>query len=442
MCTRKSILVVWAALALSAVPSLAAEKESKEPDIEKTSYTTARRFRPASADRPVTIWRGGKASPAATRLNQDDEGEPAMPPLPNDDAEGQTPWEGRPNDSGGTPFGDEAENGQAGPACSGAGCSTSSCSTSGCDEACECAAWWAHRSSIFGEYLYFHPSGIDIAHAIQQNGTGGAGTTPDGRVGVVDQNYTSAYGVGFAWAMTDCASIQVDYRNFHSHNSDVVTAPDVLGGTVASLVLHPESLNAGSTSQFVRATNDIDFQVFDIDYRRLLGAGCQFAWNYAIGLRYAKLDQGFAQLGDFTPPTGTLRTTTDIQFEGTGLRAGLDGMQKLGGTRWGLYGKGFINVLFGRFDSTFVQANLTTASIQANSNWADERVVPVLEYEVGLNWTSHSGHWRFSAGYYTAFWFNAVTTPQYVQAVQHADFVNVGDTITFDGLVSRLEYRF
>jgi hypothetical protein len=281
-----------------------------------------------------------------------------------------------------------------------------------------------------------------MAHAIQQNGTGGAGTTPEGRVGVVDQNYTSAYRTGFGIALGPCASIQASYADFHAHNTDTLAAPDISGGTVASLVMHPESVNAGSTSSLVDAVNDIDYRLADIEYRRLLAGGCRFALNYSIGARYGKLQQDFLQIGDFAPPTGTIQTTTNITFEGGGLKLGLDGMQRLGNTRFGVYGKGALSLLFGHFDTDYLQFNVTTESVQAASNWTDERVVPVLEYEVGLNFTSYSGRWRFSTGYYTAFWFNTIATPQYVQAVQNADFVGLGETIAFDGLVSRLEFRF
>jgi hypothetical protein len=99
-------------------------------------------------------------------------------------------------------------------------------------------------------------------------------------------------------------------------------------------------------------------------------------------------------------------------------------------------------VLFGQFRSDLTQQDTTNSIVQATSSWNDRRVVPILEYEIGLRWTSSNLRWRLSAGYYTAFWFNTITTPQYVQAVQTSNFVHLGDTITFDGLVTRLEYCF
>ena len=121
------------------------------------------------------------------------------------------------------------------------------CDTCGsCD--CCCTPFWTHRSYVFGEFLYLQPMGVDIAYAIQQNGVGGPGTVPAGRVGVVDQNFTPAFRAGFGKALNACSSIGASYSNFHSHGDDVLIAPGGVGGTVASLVLHPNSVNAGSTT--------------------------------------------------------------------------------------------------------------------------------------------------------------------------------------------------
>jgi hypothetical protein len=39
-------------------------------------------------------------------------------------------------------------------------------------------------------------------------------------------------------------------------------------------------------------------------------------------------------------------------------------------------------------------------------------------------------------------WFNTLTTQEFVQAVQGNDLVDLGQTMTFDGLNARIEYRF
>jgi hypothetical protein len=180
----------------------------------------------------------------------------------------------------------------------------------------------------------------------------------------------------------------------------------------------------------------------DVELNQLLAGGCNNVVNYTVGVRYGNLQQQFTQTGSFAPPAGVIHTATDIHFNGGGLRLGLDGRRRIGCGGLSFYGKGFVNVLFGEFSSSYTQTNTTTSVVQAYSTWDDDRVVPVLEYELGLSWQGCCGRLRLSAGYYTAFWFNAITTPEYVQAVQNANFVNLGDTIAFDGLTTRVEYRF
>lgn len=306
---------------------------------------------------------------------------------------------------------------------------------------CCCTPYWAHRTHVFGEYLYLLPSDVDMAYAFQQNGTGGLGTVPAGSVGVLQPDFQSAYRAGGGVALGCYASINASYMRFDSHTTSSLSAPQGVGGNVQSLVLHPNSLNAGSTASLVDSALDLSYQLADIEYRRLLRWDYQSALNYSVGARYGKLGQGFSQLGDFAPPTGTISTTSDITFEGVGLRGGLDAERRLGCSRFAGYGKIGLSMLFGDVRAAYQQFNETTTEVQAFSSWRDQRVVPLLEYEVGLNWTSRRGRWRASIGYYTNFWFNTVTTGQFVQASQFADFVDLGETISFTGLVSRIEFR-
>ena len=177
-------------------------------------------------------------------------------------------------------------------------------------------------------------------------------------------------------------------------------------------------------------------------YSRLLAGGDNYYVNFDVGARYAHLNQGFFQNAQFAQPNNPQFTTSNINFDGVGLRTGFDGRRRIGCGGLSGYGNGFVSLLFGDFNSSYTQTNsLTTATLAAN-NWESARVVPILEYELGVSWTSCSGCVRLSTGYYTAFWFNTVTNPQYIQAVQSNSFVRLGDTMTFTGLVAHAEVRF
>jgi len=454
MFTGSKILIAWAALALSATGALAADNYYGGSDRPNSTKPRTTRYAPSLTGRKVPVYRGEVQASAQSpsRLVQHDA--IAIPPLPSADDQDEMPMPsgpGRPGKSSHQhpePIDDQFDG--HGGSCQ--SCSTGSCGNGGdCGGSCQscgscgpcgCAPIWEHRTSFFGEYMYLRATGNNVAHAILQNGVGGPGTTPNGQVGVVDSSHEPGIRFGGFFALDQCSSIGATFTNFQSHAADSLTANPNLGDTIASLVLHPASTNAGSTSSFVSATHDVDFRTVDVDYRHLLAGGMRKAINYTVGVRYGKLQQDFEQLGSFTPPLGNIQTNTSIKFEGVGLRTGFDGQRQLRNSRFSAYGKGFINVLFGQFNTDFIQQDITSTIIQANSNWRDERVVPVLEYEVGLSWTSCGGRLHVTSGYYTAFWFNTVTTSQYIQAVQTANFVDLGQTIAFDGFVTRLEYRF
>ena len=459
MFTGRKILIAWATLALCAGPALAADDYFGGPNRPSTIKPRTTKYAPSLTGRKVPVYQGETASAQSpSRLVQHDA--IAIPPLPSTDDQDEMPLPSGParpgnknsqmqpeqldDQLGGQQFGGQGGSCQScnNGSCGTGGGSCGSCQSCGSCGPCACAPIWQHRTNFFGEFLYLRATNDNVAHAMLQNGVGGPGTTPDGRVGVVDSNYQPGIRVGGFYALDQCSSIGATFTNYQSHATDSLTANPDLGDTIASLVLHPASTNAGSTSSFVTASHDIDFRTVDADYRRLLAGGMRSALNYTIGARYGKLQQDFEQQGSFTPPLGNLQTNTSIKFEGAGLRTGFDGQRQIGNGRLSAYGKGFISVLFGQFNSNFIQQDTTSTIVQANSNWRDERVVPVLEYEVGASWTSCGGRLHVTAGYYTAFWFNTVTTSQYIQAVQTANYVNLGQTIAFDGFVSRLEYRF
>ncbi len=313
-----------------------------------------------------------------------------------------------------------------------------SCPTCGC---C-CDNLFENRCGAFVDFLYLRAYDIDMAHGIQQNGVGGLGTAPDGAVGTCVPQFAPGFRVGANFACDCDSGFSVDYMQYSDSSSNIIFAPAGIGGTTASLVLFPNTVTAASTFDFLSANYDIRFDIADVDYAVNLARNGWANLNYHIGVRYAHLDQGFEQLAEFSGATGEEQTNTDILFDGVGLRTGFDGEWRIHKSRFALYGKGTINVLFGQFSSNYRQYDVTTDTVEALSHWTDSRVVPILEYEAGINWTSCNDHFRVGAGYMTQFWFNAVDTAEFIQAVQNQSFTHVGQTIAFTGLVAHAEFQF
>ncbi|MGI9429905.1 MAG: Lpg1974 family pore-forming outer membrane protein, partial [Bythopirellula sp.] len=303
----------------------------------------------------------------------------------------------------------------------------------------------AHRHSVFGTFLFLHPTGADMHHAQQQNGTGGAGTTPFGVIGVADPHHEPGFRVGASLALSPCNSLALSYTFFESNATDSVALPTSVGGglgAVGSLVHHPNAVITSSAGP-VSANYSIDMQLGDIEYRHQL-ARTKCTWfDFGVGIRYGRLEQDFSQTGVFGGSQGgAINTTTGIDYDGVGLRLGLDGERLLGQSRFSVYGKSSYSALFGEFHGNYRMRNATSVTDLAIVRWQDDRIAPMLEYELGLAWTSCNGNWRAAIGYTVIHWFNLVSTPEFVDAVQADNYVNLGDTLTFDGLTSTVEWRF
>ena len=124
------------------------------------------------------------------------------------------------------------------------------------------------RHAIFGEFLFLHPTGADVAHAQQQNGIGGAGTVPFGVIGETDLHYEPGVRVGGDWAMGQTTSLAASYTWFESNARSRLEAPVVPGGggAVGSLVHLPGAGIIASAGP-VDARSVLDFQLADAEYR-------------------------------------------------------------------------------------------------------------------------------------------------------------------------------
>ncbi len=295
--------------------------------------------------------------------------------------------------------------------------------------------------SIFADWLYLQPSGVDIAHAQQQDGIGGAGTVPYGDIGTVDIDYSSGVRIGGSWGCDECSQVSLSYTSFESDGFNVTEPPFIpgSGGAVGSLVHHPGAAILASTGP-LQAFYEIDFQLVDLMYRRVWKAAPGFAINYSVGLQYGHLEQEFQQLGVFGGgQQGAIDTRTNIDFDGGGLKFGLDGERRITHC-FSTYGRLSAAAMSGTFRSRYDMLNVTTDTLLAQANWKDDRVIGQIEYELGVGWTSCNERWHVTTGYMFSHWTNIVSTGEFINAVQRDNYVNVGDTLSFDGVVTRLEF--
>ena len=290
--------------------------------------------------------------------------------------------------------------------------------------------------SFFGEFLYLKPTGIDVAHAQQELVPG----IPLGQIATTDFEYEPGVRIGGDMAVSPHSSIAGSYTYYESGTTSSIGPPTVGGvtGTVGSLVQAPDVGILGADST-VTATSEFDFQLADLEYRTRLRQGDRYWINGGVGLRYGQLEQSFEQTGDFAV-VGEIDTASTVDFNGGGVKLALDGGRNIGSRGFSVYGRTSLSPLAGSYRSNYsmFKDDLDTTLVQAN--WKEDRITTLLDYEVGLAWVGPRGRWRFAAGYPQAFWFNAVTTAEYIDAVQGSDYHGVSDTIMLNGLTARVEH--
>jgi hypothetical protein len=319
---------------------------------------------------------------------------------------------------------------------SGNGCA-GVCGSGNCGGAC---GIWAHYSSVFGEFLYLRPRNADIAYAVPIDGpiTQAPANNPlqVGRIAVVDPDYETGYAGGINLALNPLTSFNVKYSSIDFQTSDRIgtTPPNV----IRSIVAHPSSQSTQTDFLSASASLGIDYDTLDLTLRHLFVGGDVFAVNYFLGARYGQLDQNFSSI---FVDNETEAVTSDVDFEGVGLRLGFEAERHSCRSALRYYARGAANFLAGRFRANYFQGTTFDPSI-VDTSWEAGRVVPTLDLELGVGWRSASDRVRVSVGYRVDAWFNMVTNEDFIFAVQQNNYLGLEDTMSFDGLVGQAEFRF
>ena len=311
--------------------------------------------------------------------------------------------------------------------------------STGCTTNCCCDPLWCHRNGVFADLLYLRPGNIDYIYAIEQ--TGPLPTdSPTGPLGRVGFDGAMGYRLGVTQALSDCSSLQVSYMWFQDETQSSITATP--GNVLILQPALPNIANVGSTGIVDSARYDIRFQQVDIDYRGLLYGTYDSAVNYFGGLRYANLKQNFHAQEDTGVPVGLSAVDSTISFDGFGIGFGIDGMRRSAYSGLLVYARSSASFVAGEFKANYTETTQLVVGPVGANNLVDYRVMTILQTELGGGWQSACGRLRVTAGYQFAGWFNALSTGSYIQGVQNRQFNDLNETITFDGLVTRVLWQF
>lgn len=294
-----------------------------------------------------------------------------------------------------------------------------------------------YKWRLFGDFVWLKARTAEVAYAIPFDWPLAAPPIQLGSTGIVDPGFDPGIRVGISRELHPLAHLVVTYARLESSATDAIaiTAPDV----IRSLVVHPGTTAADWNFNDAMAAYGIDFDHFDADYRGTLGCDEQYVLNYTIGGRWARLREDFHSR--LSSGVRIEEIDSRIKFDGGGIRIGLEGERRSRSCGLLVYARGAASLIAGKFHATYQQDDSIDGTV-VNMSWAADRVVPILEAELGLGWTSPRGYLRLTAGYMFTAWYNTVKTDEFIQAVQSAGFIGLGNALTFDGLVARVELRF
>ncbi len=305
----------------------------------------------------------------------------------------------------------------------------------------DCVPVWAHYTGGMGGYLFLRARNTSTTYAVPANvgqASSGPYVVPTGSIGTIDANYDSGFRAGFNKALDLYSSIRFIYSYFQNGENDRTA------GSAGGLLYSPISIGPSGPWLAAAATSSINMQLADLDFRKLWLYGPNHAVNAVIGARYAHLNQGFgANYIGFIGDDGFVQEQvgSQVNFDGGGIRLGLEGDHFATNTGFLIYTRGFASFVGGQFRANYTQ----TADITPNTAvayWRSGRLVSILDAEIGVGWTSPNQRIRFRAGYLVSGWFNTVTTAHYIDAVRQNNYTGLSNAFSFDGLTSSVELRF
>jgi Legionella pneumophila major outer membrane protein precursor len=323
----------------------------------------------------------------------------------------------------------------------GPGCSDASCTTGECGD--DCGGGYCHCWSVFGEFLYMRARDCEVAYAVPIDGNITDPSDPAFQVGevqVVDPDYQPGFRFGFTRTCSECSLVAVTYSQLDADANDTLVLPGgALGTPLARSLVSPLPIDSAVDTLDAEAHLFVQFKTLDVDYKSLIAYCDDYRVAFVVGARYAKLNQEFDAIFE---TNGFDTVATDVDFEGGGIKLGLEAERYGRNRQCFVYGKGDVALLGGESRATYFGSNDADA-VLVDTSWKAGRMVTVTDLEAGFGWQNYCGNLRLSAGYSFSTWYNITRTNEWINAVQKNNFSDESDNLfgfmSFDGITARVE---
>ena len=296
--------------------------------------------------------------------------------------------------------------------------------------------------------MYLRPRNANVAYGVEFNGppnTAPGAATPIqvAEPGTASIDFHPGWRVGFAKSLDECNAVVATFSHYEGENQDSISVPSDLqqqGILIRSMVSQPSTWTAAPVGDWLQAASDYQmiYSLADIDFRWTFENQNDTRLSLFAGMRYASLDQRLDV--NLTSSSDLQNVHSQVNFEGGGLRIGFEGQRR---TPFGLvfYGRTAASLVAGTFRCAYSQTSLYNGPL-VDTGYPADRVVPILDAELGTGLSLWNDKLRLTAGYSFSGWFNIVRTDQFIGAVQSNNFTGMNNALTFDGFVGRIELQF
>jgi hypothetical protein len=305
--------------------------------------------------------------------------------------------------------------------------------------------------SVGVDVLYLRPS-AKYDYAILDPINGGQEPDVGSQILSVDPNYDTGYRLSLGYAFP---SSGVDVTGRYASLDTSEGAHDFAGsGDLHPISTHVDPKNEDAVE--TRARMDLDYQAFDLEVGKSIAGSSGTQMRFHAGLRSGrieqKLDAEYIGNGDFTPADDILAgnpstLSTSSEYEGIGARiGGLGSWEVIRGLH--LFGGVAASLLVGDLDISYrdrqYDNNERRYEDRGLTGQDEQRVVPVIEGQIGAGWQFVTGSAvvEIALGYQFETWIGALASVQFADTDPDSHMVKNYDDLTLQGPFLRVSGRF
>lgn len=214
-------------------------------------------------------------------------------------------------------------------------------------------------------------------------------------------------------------------------------------GLLLVLLGHPD-LEGTEAAEYAKAKWKLLYNVIDLEMGRSFWVGKHLSLRPFFGLRGAWLDQNLKTSYRYaTTPQTSGRSHFDSDFEGGGVRAGLDArFTLLNG--WSFYGIAAASTLYGFFDCDF-RANLDNHPV-AKTRDGFRQALSSLQMALGVRWDTYVHRDRYHFGLYAGWeqniWYGANKMNHYFGQFSEGNLQQFNNDLCLQGGTFGIRFDF